>query len=377
MKGDTTVREELREFEAGWVPWVLAAAYFPVYIVLDFLAGDLLASRLGLPQSVAVGLVSLTVAGLVVVLFVGASLRDAAPRSSHGLGGPRRSFGGPLRRLLAPLTGAVLAVIVVTRDALAFLLLGTWRVVARSGGTAYRVLAAVLRPVSFLARVITWPVEAVAGSVGGRRGHPGPPDELDEPVDRTALEADSPGTGPAATGGSGPAGQEPSTGGNPWPDVDEAIVIESPVSREQALAEAATGADGDRAEEAPGGDERSGGGAPAAERTDDAAADEGDDTPDGAADVAADETGGAEGAAGSETTEAGTDADEFAGDTGEEPDEVSDGGPGERDEGAARAGDGVDAQEGEGGDGPAPVDDPFDDPDEDGWPEGWISASDV
>lgn len=286
MKSDTTVREELREFEAGWVPWVLAAAYFPVYVALDFLAGDLLASRLGLPQSIAVGLVSLTVAGLVVVAFVAVNLRHVAPRPGHGLGGSGRSLGRPVWRLLTLLGGAVLIVVVATRDALAALLVGTWRVVAWSGGVASRVISVVLRPVAFLARAVTWPVRAVVGLVVGRRGDAGARDDPDATGGRSALTDGSSGGTPALAGGQSPAGEGSPTGGNPWPDVDDAIVIESPVSRGESLAEAAID------ETADSGDEPS-------ER-------------------------------GHEDASVVTESDELGDGTGDETDELSDGGPAER-----------------------------------------------
>lgn len=337
MKSDTTVREEIREFEAGWVPWVLAAAYFPVYVVLDFLAGDVLASRLGLPQSISVGLVSLTVAGLVVVLFVAASLRHAAPRPGHGLGDSGRSFGRPLWRLLAHLGGAVLIVVVATRDAMAAVLVGTWRVVAWALGIASRVLAVVLRPVAFLARAVTWPARAVVGLVVGGRGDTGSTDDPDGSGGRSALQAGSSGGAPALADGPAPPGEEPSTGGNPWPDVDEAIVIDSPVTRDDSLAEAAADETAEPADE--------------------------------------------EAEVGHEDATVEPDADVLADDTGDEPDELSDGGPARR-ETVPTGDDGVDAADGEDGEstvgeGVDAVDDPFDDADEDRWPEGWISASDV
>lgn len=210
MKGeDTTFREELRKIETGWVPWVLAAAYFPVYILLDFTAGDLAATRLGLPQSVAVGLVSLTISGVVVLLFVLVNLREAVRRPGHSLGSSR----GPLRRgvtsLTAPLAGgftrlfsslatAVLVAFVASRDGVAIVLAGIWTVVAEIGGLVYRILSLLTNPVAAAAVVLARPSRAAANRVGGVLGQDPEPlvDELDEPVDRREFEWESPSSSP-------------------------------------------------------------------------------------------------------------------------------------------------------------------------------------
>lgn len=57
----TTIVEGYREVR-GWLPWLFAGVYFPTYVTLDFVAGGTLASRLGLPRSVSVAVVGLSVA---------------------------------------------------------------------------------------------------------------------------------------------------------------------------------------------------------------------------------------------------------------------------------------------------------------------------
>lgn len=191
MKGeDSTIREELRDFETGWIPWVLAATYFPVYILLDFTLGDVLADRIGLPQSVSVGLVSLTISSAVVLVFVLVNLRHAAPRPRHGLGSPRGRLGRRWTRLFAPLTGAVLTVFVVARNGVAMLLAGLWSVVARVGGLGYRVVVLLARPFVLVAALLARPIRAAVSLIGGvvRRDSESPADELDGPVDRRPLE---------------------------------------------------------------------------------------------------------------------------------------------------------------------------------------------
>ena len=77
----TTLAEEYREVR-GWLPWLFAGVYFPTYVVLDFVAGATLASRIGLPRSVSVAVVGLSfalVATTAVVLsrMDGVSVFDA------------------------------------------------------------------------------------------------------------------------------------------------------------------------------------------------------------------------------------------------------------------------------------------------------------
>lgn len=210
MKGeDSTVREELREIETGWVPWMLAAVYFPVYIVLDFAAGGLAATRLGLPQSVAVGLVSLSISAVVVLVFALVNLRAAVRRRTHSLGSSRGPVRRSVTRLVSPLAGAVrtastgvgvacLTAFVAARDGVAMALTGIWWLVAGVGGIAYRVLALLARPFVLLAVVVTHPFRTVAADVAG-----GAPldtetstDEIDEPVDRRDLKAESTASSP-------------------------------------------------------------------------------------------------------------------------------------------------------------------------------------
>lgn len=59
-----TVAEDWRRVR-GWVPWLFAGVYFPLYVVLDLVAGGLIAAGLGLPRSVSVAGFSLAVALVV------------------------------------------------------------------------------------------------------------------------------------------------------------------------------------------------------------------------------------------------------------------------------------------------------------------------
>lgn len=91
-----TVGEEWRAVR-GWVPWLLAGVYFPLYVGLDFVAGGALAASTGLPQSVSVAVVSLAVAVLVTVAvtvsqFESLSLDALDPRTRVRTG--RRSTVG-------------------------------------------------------------------------------------------------------------------------------------------------------------------------------------------------------------------------------------------------------------------------------------------
>lgn len=65
----TTIREEYRAVR-GWLPWLFAAVYFPVYVVLDFVAGAMFAARVGLPRSVSVAFVGLSVALVATAAIV-------------------------------------------------------------------------------------------------------------------------------------------------------------------------------------------------------------------------------------------------------------------------------------------------------------------
>lgn len=202
MKGeDTTVREEVSDIETGWIPWVLAAAYFPVYIVLDFAVGNAVAARLGLPQSVAVGLVSLTISAVVVLLFVLVNVGKALQRSRHSMGAsPSPVRRGALRALSVPVRAvravvgaagsAVLAVFVAARDGVALLLGGTWSAVAAVGEVVYRVLSLLLRPFVLLGGLVAGPFVAAGSAVGGRgSGDAGATDgELAEPAARPELD---------------------------------------------------------------------------------------------------------------------------------------------------------------------------------------------
>lgn len=63
-----TVAEDWRRVR-GWVPWLFAGVYFPLYVTLDLVAGGVIAGGLGLPRSVSVAGFSLAVA-LVVTTAV-------------------------------------------------------------------------------------------------------------------------------------------------------------------------------------------------------------------------------------------------------------------------------------------------------------------
>lgn len=272
---DTTFRDELRDIETGWVPWVLAAAYFPVYILLDFTVGDLAAERLALPQSVAVGVVSLTISSFVVVLFVLVNVLKAARRRRHGLGASRGRVGRRVGRLamrpVTPITGAVLTVFVVTRDGVAMLLAGLWSAVARIGGYGYLVLALLVRPFVVVAALVTRPVLAAASGIAGivRRDSGTSADELEEPVDRRRLEGSTspsplqrqgataddpadggpPGDGPAADGSSGdgspgddaPEGEPGRAGSRDGAESDDVAPDDVPQDRVEATVGQATG----------------------------------------------------------------------------------------------------------------------------------------
>lgn len=358
MKGeDTTVREELGDIETGWIPWVLAAAYFPVYIVLDFVAGDVAAARMGLPQSVAVGLVSLTISSVVVLLFVLVNVGKALRRPRHSMG----ASSGPVRRGLArvlsvPVRGvrlvfgalgaAVLSVFVAARDGVALLIAGIWRVVAGVGGIVYRALALLLRPFVVLAALFARPFLAVVSVVDGRGSDP----PGDEPVS-----------------GELPAASDPVTPLRRTDDADDG-----------------TDRDDDAAEASPGDDDPDDRGA--ASHVD--ASSGGENGKDGGSGVDGPGEGDEDGDADRPdvaTSEPEVDID-AAGEVGtaSEADEwVVPGDP----SGVSRADDGADPTPGLVDD-PAAADDraeelvdagerSVDDPDEEEWPDDWISASDV
>lgn len=56
-----SVAEDWRDVR-GWVPWLFAGVYFPLYVGLDLVAGDTIAAGTGLPRSVSVAAFSLAVA---------------------------------------------------------------------------------------------------------------------------------------------------------------------------------------------------------------------------------------------------------------------------------------------------------------------------
>lgn len=106
-----TVGEEWRAVR-GWVPWLLAGVYFPLYVGLDFVAGGTLASQTGLPRSVSVAAFSLAVAVLVTAVvtvsrFESLSLSRAVdaldPRTRVGTGGRSTvGSGGGVNRKTVP-----------------------------------------------------------------------------------------------------------------------------------------------------------------------------------------------------------------------------------------------------------------------------------
>lgn len=373
MKGeDTTVREEVRDIETGWIPWVLAAAYFPVYIVLDFVAGDAIAARLGLPQSVGVGLVSLTISAVVVLLFVLVNVGKALRGPRHSMGtsprpvrrGARQALSVPVRAgrtVVGALGAAILAVFVVARDGLAVLLSGSWGVVGAVVTVGYRVLSLLLRPFVVLAALVAGPFVTAASSVGGSGG--GDADEargeLDAPADRPEIEASSEPVGPLRRP------DEPDDGTDR--DADDAAAGGSTGDDQggdrDAVQQADAGIDDGGAGDDAGG-EPTAGGDPTAERHDprderggrgDADAPDLDSDADAAPDVRTANEGGRQVVPGDPS---GTSrADDGAAPT-----------PGRADEPAVdeRSGEWVDAGERS-----------VDDPNEDEWPDDWISASDV
>lgn len=103
-----SLREEWRDVR-GWVPWLVAGVYFPLYVVLDFLAGGSLARMVWLPRSVSVALCSLAVSLLVAGAVIARRLdsvspstlfEEADPRTRAGSGGGSTvgSSGGVNRR---------------------------------------------------------------------------------------------------------------------------------------------------------------------------------------------------------------------------------------------------------------------------------------
>ena len=106
-----TVGEEWRAVR-GWVPWLLAGVYFPLYVGLDYVAGGALAAQLGWPRSVSVAAFSLAVAVLVTAVvtvsrFESLSLSQAVDaldlRARVGAGGRSTvgSSGGMNRETVA------------------------------------------------------------------------------------------------------------------------------------------------------------------------------------------------------------------------------------------------------------------------------------
>lgn len=63
----TPTLEEWRAVR-GWVPWLFAGVYFPLYVALDFVAGEVIAAGADLPRSVSVAVFSLAVALVVTVV---------------------------------------------------------------------------------------------------------------------------------------------------------------------------------------------------------------------------------------------------------------------------------------------------------------------
>jgi hypothetical protein len=103
-----TVGEEWRAVR-GWVPWLLAGVYFPLYVGLDLVAGGTLASQTGLPRSVSVAGCSLAVAVTVTAVVTVSKLESVSlsravdaldPRSSVANGGRSRvgASGGVNRK---------------------------------------------------------------------------------------------------------------------------------------------------------------------------------------------------------------------------------------------------------------------------------------
>lgn len=103
-----SLREEWRDVR-GWVPWLVAGVYFPLYVVLDYVAGEPLTRMVLLPRSVSVALCSLAIALLVAGAVIARRLdgfspstllEEADPRTSARSGGGSTvgSSGGVNRR---------------------------------------------------------------------------------------------------------------------------------------------------------------------------------------------------------------------------------------------------------------------------------------
>lgn len=84
-----SLREEWRDVR-GWVPWLVAGVYFPLYVVLDFVAGGSLARMVWLPRSVSVALCSLAVALLVAGAVIARRLGSVSPSTLLEEADPRR-----------------------------------------------------------------------------------------------------------------------------------------------------------------------------------------------------------------------------------------------------------------------------------------------
>lgn len=104
----SSLQEEWREVR-GWVPWLIAGVYFPLYVALDYVAGGVLAGMVWLPRSVSVALCSLAVALLVAGVVIARRLDSVSPstlleeadprtRAQSGGGSTVGSSGGVNRR---------------------------------------------------------------------------------------------------------------------------------------------------------------------------------------------------------------------------------------------------------------------------------------
>ena len=73
-----TITEDWRRVR-GWVPWLFAGVYFPLYVTLDLVAGGAIAAGLGLPRSVSVAGFSLAVALVVTTAVTLSRFESVSP----------------------------------------------------------------------------------------------------------------------------------------------------------------------------------------------------------------------------------------------------------------------------------------------------------
>lgn len=88
-----SVDEEWRDVR-GWVPWLVAGVYFPIYVVLDYAAGGPVATLFGMPRSVSVALFSLSIALFVTAVVTVTKLDSVSLSRAVDVVHPRRQPRG-------------------------------------------------------------------------------------------------------------------------------------------------------------------------------------------------------------------------------------------------------------------------------------------